>query len=152
MKKLKIILLLIVIASCSQPEQKQTPFPITAVSEDARVVFEGTILSDNEIEVKAELSLIETSVGLERDFELNKTIETKQVATGGISKGKYAISYGLPENEKGLTLTDEVGHIQKTTIDKTLSQDGIELRKKIEKYGQDLATAKVYSERKAVKS
>lgn len=143
MKKITILILLF--TACSKPqEQKQTPFPIVAVSGDFRVVFEGTILSDNGTELKAELSLIETSVGLESDFELNKTIETKQVATGGISKGKYAISYGLPKNEKALTLTDEFSHDQKTTIDKTLSQDEIEIRKKMEKYGQYLATSKVY--------
>ena len=144
MKKLTILIILF--SACSKPqEQKQPLFPIIASSDDTLIVFEGTILSDNGLEVKAELSFKNAAVGLEGDFELNKVIENKEMTSGDISKGKYSISYGLPENEKGLTLDDEIVHSdQKISIDKTLSKDEVELRKKMEKFRQNLATEKIY--------
>jgi hypothetical protein len=103
MKKLFVLILLL--SACSKPqEQKQTPFPIVASSENDWVVYEGRVRDKKGHVVDIELSLEQDAVGLEADFKLNINAKNNKYQTAFSPTGKYSISYGFPNQEKGITV------------------------------------------------
>jgi hypothetical protein len=103
MKKITVLILLF--TACSKPqEQKQAPFPIVATSENDWVVYEGRVRDKKGHLVDIELSLEQDAVGLEADFKLKINAKNNKNQTAFAPTGKYSISYGFPNQEKGITV------------------------------------------------
>ncbi len=101
----KLIVLILLFTACSKPqEQKQTPFPIVASSENDWVVYEGRVRDKKGHVIDIELSLEQDAVGLEADFKLNINAKNNNYQTAFAPTGKYSISYGFPNQEKGITV------------------------------------------------
>ncbi len=68
--------------------------------------YEGKVITDKGLEADIELSLMQAAVGMESYFELKKSLITNEDYYNWQSKGKYAVSYGLPGHEQGITIMD----------------------------------------------
>jgi len=91
---------------------------------------------------------MQAAVGVDSYFELHKTLITKAVAYGPASRGKYSVSYGLPNHEQGITIIDPPIRLKGVlTIDNT-TKSGSELFKKqmkeFEEMQELLATPEIY--------
>ncbi len=144
----KLIALSFILTTCSSPKEKQVPFPVLAAPEDEWAVYEGTIITDNELEVEIELSLMQAAVGQESYFALQKDLYLKGVAYGSRSNGKYSVSYGLPEHEQGLTIIDPPIKIKENLITdkgkKLIAEGSEELARKLIQEQDLLAMPELY--------
>ena len=112
MRRFQFVFLML--AACTSPKEKQTPFTATDVSEDEWAVYEGKIITDKGLILDVELSLAQSAVGVDARFTMTKFVQSGNATYGGQAAGKYSVSYGLSQNEQGLTLKDQAKFVRGT--------------------------------------
>ena len=108
----KLVFIALVISGCSSPKEKQIPYTASDVTEDEMAVYEGKIITDKGLILDVELSLAQAAVGVDSRFKMMKSAQSGNGAYAMQVAGKYSTSYGLSQNEQGLTLTDHAKTFQ----------------------------------------
>lgn len=110
----KLVFIALVLSGCSSPREKQVPFTTVDIPEDEWSTYEGRIITDQGLIVDVELSLDQATVGVDSRFKIRKVANSGNESYTAQSKGKYSVSYGLSQNDQGLTLFDTSKPVQGT--------------------------------------
>lgn len=117
MKYLFSMVLLIIVCACSKKEVKKEPFPFIEVKENEWTVYEGKIITQDNVLAAVELSLKENTVGVESDYKLKGVALTETEAVFNMSHGKFNVTYGLADNAMGIEIeARNTGKLMTSTI------------------------------------
>ncbi|HTH54637.1 MAG TPA: hypothetical protein VL728_01240 [Cyclobacteriaceae bacterium] len=101
----KYLLLTFALVACSSHKEEKQRISYSNASVDNKwSVYEGTIITDKGLKVKAALSLTHAIEGVEGLFKIKKTIEKDGAIGDDDLEGKYWVSFAVPNQEQGVTL------------------------------------------------